>query len=128
MAKTNNFTKAVNSFFDKIHVKKTYLTKSDMCTGNKYRVTVSYNGKRCSFTFHDNYMNKSKKKELLYCLLLDAECYENSIDIYDFADAYGYKHTAEAEKAYAGCKRQYERLHKLFTDEEIELLTMLVNE
>lgn len=125
MAK-NNFTKAVNSFYDKIHVKKTYLTKSDMCTGNKYRVTVYYNGKRCSFTFHDNYMNKSKKKELLYCLLLDAQAFDYNMDIYDFASSFGYKQCRDAEKAYAGCKRQSERLHKLFTDEEIALLSMIV--
>lgn len=128
MAKTNNFTKAVNSFYDKITWQKTYMSKSDKTSGNKYFITIYYNGKRSSFVFHDNYMNQSKKKELLYCLLLDAECYENSIDIYDFADAYGYKHTAEAEKAYEGCKRQSERLHKLFTDEEIALLSMIVNE
>ena len=127
MAK-NNFTKALNSFYDKITWQKTYMGKSNMTSGNKYFITIYYNGKRCSFVFHDNYMNQSKKKELLYCLLLDAECYDESTDIYYFADAYGYKHTAEAEKAYAGCKRQSERLHRLFTDEEIALLSMIVNE
>ena len=59
---TNNFTKAVNSFIDKIHCRKTYLRKSTMTTGNAYLVTLTYKGKRCSFVFHDNFRNARRKK------------------------------------------------------------------
>ena len=122
---TNNFTKAVNSFIDKIHCRKTYLRKSTMTTGNAYLVTLTYKGKRCSFVFHDNFRNASKKEDFLYCLYLDAEAFDNNVDIYNFADSFGYKQCRDAEKAYEGCRKQSERLHKLFTEEEIALLAML---
>ena len=122
---TNNFTKAVNSFIDKISCHKTRVGKSQMCSGDKFLVTLTYKGKRCSFVFHDNFRNASKKEDFLYCLYLDAEAFDNNIDIYDFADSFGYKGCKDAEKAYEGCRKQSERLHRLFTDEEIALLAML---
>ena len=127
MAK-NNFTKAVNSFFEKIKVTKTFRRKSEMCSGDAFLVTVTYNGKSCRFMFHDNYRNESSKEEILYCLLSDAEAFDYSLNYGDFAYVYGYKLCTKARKAYNGCKRQSERLHKLFTDEEIALLSMIVNE
>lgn len=109
----------------KIKCKKTYLRESEMCSGNAYRVTLTYKGKKCSFTFHDNYYNKSSKKDFLYCLCLDANSYEFNSDISDFVREFGYNDIRKAWKAYDGCKRQYERLHKLFDAKEIEILNTL---
>lgn len=102
---------------------KNYAGKSDMCSGDKFRVTLTYKGKRCSFVFHDNYKNASKKKDFLYCLYLDAMAYEQSRDVFEFAREYGYADWKEARKPYSACKAQSERLHKLFNEAEIDILS-----
>ena len=122
---SNNFTKAVNSFIDKIHCRKTYLRKSTMTSGNAYMVTLSYKGKRCSFVFNDNYGNASDKEDFLYCLVLDAQSFEGVEGLKEFKNEFGYNSYREAGKAYSACCRQSLRLHRLFTDEEIALLAML---
>ena len=121
----NNFTKAVNSFIDKIGFQKTYMDKSMMCSGNKYFITLSYKGQRASFVFHDNYLNRSTKQDIISCLVSDAKAYEQALDLYDFCCEFGYMDRQKARKAYEGCRKQSERLHRLFTDEEIALLAML---
>lgn len=127
MAK-NNFTKAVNSLFDRIGCQKTYMSKSDMCSGNKYFITISYKDKHIGFVFHDNYLNQSSKKDFLYCLIDDARAFENCRNLVEFMREFGYTEASKARKAYNGCMKQSERLHKLFTDEEIALLSMIVSE
>ena len=122
---TNNFTKAVNSFIDKIHCSKQRLGKSAKTSGGKFMITIIYNGKRCNFVFHDNFRNESNKKDFLYCLWLDADCFENCAGPHEFMRIYGYDSFKEAVKAYNACQKQSERLHRLFTDEEIALLAML---
>jgi hypothetical protein len=108
-----------------------------MCSGNKYLVTIEYNNKKVSFNFHDNYMNKSDKEEFIYCLISDSSCYESTINYDDFCSCLGYEPYEEksyypysgynkvARAAYNGCKKQYERLHKLFTVDEIEKLQVI---
>ena len=49
-----------------IKCKKSYMHKSDMTSGNAYRVTLTYKGKSCRFIFNDNYLNASKKKKTFY--------------------------------------------------------------
>lgn len=124
---TNNFTKAVNSFIRKIKCKRTCLGWSHMTTGHAYRVTLTYKGKKCSFVFNDNYKDASKKEDFLYCLVLDAQLYENSTSFEEFKEEYGcgYRIDEFARRAYNSCRKQSERLHRLFTDEEIALLAML---
>ena len=103
-------------------IKKTYITKSNLTSGNTYRVTMSKDNKTIWFLFHDNYMNETDEKGLLECLFMDASCYESNPRIFDFLLEFGYGdyELAEGKKAYYGCKKQYERLHKLFTPQEIE--------
>lgn len=124
----------LNRLLSTIKCSKTYLRKSDMCSGNAYRITLTYKGNRCSFVFHDNFKNASKKKDFLYCLVLDAQCYESTRDLYDFAREYGYLYYADvgdldalkrAKKAFDSCRLQSERLHKLFNEQEIELLSTI---
>ena len=122
---TNNFTKAVNSFIDKISCHKTRMGKSEMTSGNKFHITLMYKGKRCSFVFHDNFRNASKKEDFLYCLYLDAQAFEGVEDLREFMNEFGYTDFKKAGVVYSKCAKQSERLHRLFTDEEIALLAML---
>ena len=99
------------------------LGKSEMTSGNAYKITLSYNGNWCSFVFNDNFMNASKKKDFLYCLYLDAMAYDQSRDVFEFAREYGYEDWQKARKPYSACKAQSVRLHKLFNQAEIDLLS-----
>ena len=101
------------------------LGKSEMTSGNAYKITLSYHGHWCSFVFNDNFKNASKKKDFLYCLYLDAMAYENVRDVFEFAREYGYDDWHKACKPYSLCKAQSVRLHKLFNDAEIELLSTI---
>lgn len=107
---------------EKITCKKEYLRKSEMCSGNAYKVKLSYNRKRCEFVFHDNYQNKSDKNDFLYSLLMDADAYNNTRDLDDFASEFGYEKISECIRAYKACKAQAEKVKRLFTDEEVEAI------
>lgn len=115
----------LNRLLSMIKCTKTYLRKSEMCTGDAYRVTLTYKGNRCSFVFHDNFRNESTKKDFIYCLVLDAQAYDNARDFYDFATEFGYDYTrdSEARKAYRACEKQSDRLHRLFNQQEIDILS-----
>ena len=109
---------------DLVKASKVYLGKSKQTSGNEYSVVLKYNGNSITMLFHDNYLNESGKDEFLYALLMDAMAYENCSSLADFMDefGYGYERRKEAEKAYKACERQYNKLHRLFTEEEIKEL------
>lgn len=104
---------------------KTYLRKSEMCSGDAYKITLSYHGKRCSFVFHDNYKNESKKKDFIYYLVLDALAYDNCPDVYNFMRIFGYVDVQQARTLYRACEKQSERLHRLFNQNEIDILSTI---
>ena len=92
-------------------------------SGNAYKVALSHNGHKHTMIFHDNFRNASTLKDYLYSLYLDAICYENARDVYDFAREYGYDDMSHARKVYRACERQSEALHRLFTEQEISLIS-----
>ena len=55
-------------------------------------------------------------------MLMDAMAYENCFNLDDFMDEFGYDYeqSKDAEKVYKNCERQYKKLHRLFTEEEIK--------
>jgi len=111
-----------------IKCKRTYVRKSDMCSGDMFRITLTYKKHKCWFFFNDNYMNKSIKKDFLYCLYLDATAYDEcKDDILSFAWQFGYEIESmqKTRRIYSACKKQSERLHRLFNDEEVELLSTI---
>lgn len=103
---------------EKIKCTKTVLGKSATTSGNAYRITLSHNGKKCSFVFNDNFRNASNKNDFINALECDAYAYESTKDLTAFALEYGYNDYMEAKKAFEECKKQYNRFNKLFTKEE----------
>ena len=106
-----------------IKLTKTYLKKSDCTSGNASRITLTRDKKTVHFIYHDNYYNNSNINDYIYSLLLDAQAYEYSYNFADFCNNFGYDSDSMKEyKIYLACKKQAERLHKLFNDLEIEEL------
>ena len=109
---------------DLVTANKVCMGKSKETSGNEYSVVLKYNGNCITMLFHDNYKNDSGKDDFLYALLMDGLAYENCYNLADFMDEFGYDYDQKdkAQKAYKACERQYNKLHRLFTDEEIEQL------
>ena len=117
----------LNRLLSMIKFSRTYVRKSPMCSGNEYKIFISYKGHWAWFTFHDNFENKSTLKDWLYCLILDMNAYEFSRDEYDFARNYGYadEDISKARKAYRACEKTAEKLHKIFSEQELDLLSTI---
>lgn len=120
--KIENLTQTQKTLLDEINTTKTYIGKSDMTSGHAYRVTLTRNGVKVGFIFNDNIYNESDKNDFIYSLLSDSQAYENARDLTDFMLAFGYDNIPQAKQVYNACKKQSERLHKLFNDAEIETL------
>lgn len=93
----------------------------------KYYCKLRRGSKTYSFPFYDsvaNYQNNERpsKYDVLACL----DTYDDINSIEDFANEFGYNlcdNYKETEKVYKACMKQSEKLHGLFTDEELEMLT-----
>lgn len=114
-----------SEILSKINFSRTYVCRSKMCSGNEYKIRLSYNGNSAWFVFHDNFENKSTLKDWLYCLIMDMDAFEYSKDAWDFARNFGYadEDYTKACKAYKACKKTSEKLHKLFSESELEILS-----
>lgn len=120
--KIENLTQTQKTLLNEINTTKTYIGKSDLTSGNAYRVTLTRNGKGIGFIFNDNIYNESDKNDFIYSLLSDSQAYESTRDLTDFMNEFGYTDAKQAKQAYNACIKQSERLHKLFNDAEIETL------
>ena len=120
--KIENLTQTQKTLLNEINTTKTYIRKSDLTSGNAYRVTLTRNGVKVGFIFNDNIYNESDKNDFIYSLLRDSQAYENARDLTDFMFDFGYDNIPQAKQVYNACKKQSERLHKLFNDAEIETL------
>ena len=96
---------------------------------NIYQVTITNRGKRASFRFGDSINNTRERKQLddysvLACVKSEYTCSKEQYPTFeDFADSFGYdRDSRQAEKIYKRCLKQAERLHRVFTQEEIEKL------
>lgn len=119
-----HFERGFSMIKDLVKANKVCMGKSKETSGNEYSVVLKYNGNCITMLYHDNYKNESGKDEFLYALLMDAMAYENCFNLADFMDEFGYDYDQrkEAEKVYKACERQYNKLHRLFTEEEIKEL------
>jgi len=82
---------------------------------------ISYNKKRYNFEYQCNTNFEMPTLErVINCLMLDAESYDNYIDVADFANSFGYDNDLdEARRIYGACKKTSDALHRLFTDTEL---------
>lgn len=117
-----NLTQKENDLLNEINSTETYIGKSDLTSGNAYRVTLTRNGVKVGFIFNANIYNESDKNDFIYSLLRDSQAYEFCYNLADFMHEFGYTDAQKAKQAYDACKKQSERLHKLFTNKEIETL------
>lgn len=89
----------------------------------RFDVVVDYKGKRyktdyqCNTSYSDDI-----EKDIIYCLLRDAESFEFCQDIDDFSREFGYDKVSDCLKAFNGCKRTYKAFKRMFSDEELEEL------
>lgn len=65
---------------------------------------------------------KPNKKDIIECVISDAQAYEYTQDIDDFAIEFGYEKIKDCINAYGLCKKTYNDLHRLFTKKELEIL------
>jgi len=92
--------------------------KSQKCSGNEYKVTITYGDKSYTFPFHTNYRDEKNDREFLNCLFDDALAYEYNLDILDFKDEFGYEDNKECRKVYNACRDISKRLHYIFNNQE----------
>ena len=103
----------------------------------RYYLELSYKGKSYRFSFHDSvysYIHNEKLNRLdtIYAILMDSNSYEYARDFSDFCKEFGYDEYVEtqygiienkkARKVYGACKKTYEALHEIFSDDELEQL------
>lgn len=120
--KIENLTQKQKTLLNEINTTKTYIGKSDLTSGNAYRVTLTRNGVKVGFIFNDNIYNESDKNDFIYSLLRDSQAYEYARDLTDFMLEFGYDNIPQTKQVYNACKKQSDRLHKLFNNAEIETL------
>ena len=113
----------------KIKILTSTVIKSPWANGycRKYFLELNYNNKKFSFPYTDSVMaycngDKLDKMNALYCVLLDADAYDNSRDIDDFSAEFGYEKISECLKAYRACEKTSEKMHEIFTNAELEQL------
>ena len=94
-----------------------------------FKCKIKVDGLQFTFPFQCNASHEEPNLEAcLSCLFLDASAYEESRDLLDFVNEYGYETETGARKAYKACKRTYKALHRLFSEEELEELYEEVEE
>jgi hypothetical protein len=96
-----------------------------------YRVFLRYNGKNTSFLFGDSLQNgydgimaadkpQEYKNTILDIIVSESIQLE---DFKDFCESFGYdEDSRKAYRIYKKCVRQSEKIHKLFSDSELEQL------
>ena len=115
------FLKETNTKFKATYLDHNYYFTDDKDTRDVYRITLSNNRGRISFKFGQS-IAETGKKPSAYSVLACLEKYEY-IDFNDFCSNFGYDtDSRKAEKTYKAVKKEYEKLCKIFTEEEIEKL------
>ena len=119
-----HFERGFSMLKDLVTANKVCMGKSKETSGNEYSVVLKYNGNCITILYHDNYKNESGKDEFLYALLMDGLACSQCRNLSDFMDlyAYDYEEIEKAEKVFKECQRQYNKLCRLFTQEEINQL------
>ena len=87
---------------------------------HEHIISVGIDDKHIEFSFYGNNceLDEDELREAFYCFLSDGISYDDSRDIDDFQDSFGYTRVSECLKAYNGCKEAYEKWREL-TDIDI---------
>lgn len=88
-----------------------------------YSVTIKYNDKSMKLDYQCN--PNYELPTLYYCLssaLMDTYGYDNCENIEEFAKEFGYEVDEDCKNIYKGCKLMSQKIHKMFTVEELEML------
>ena len=103
---------------------------------NKYKITLSNNGFKFNTTFSDSLYNtwennRSSDFEMLYCIIMDAECYDNyGSTLNEFADNMGfdlYTDEKRALKVLRGCEKAYNNINSLVGEEGYNVLLAITS-
>lgn len=95
-----------------------------------YTIVLEVGDYQFKTSFHDsvsNYWhNKGATKEMIddavYCIILDGDSYKVNPNVEDFINEFGYDDDARGHKVYEACKKTYEGLSAMLTEEEIDSL------
>ena len=96
---------------------------SSMTRGSDFLITMRHNGREESFHFHDNVNECSGLVDWLQCLILDMNAYDFTQNTNAFMQEYGYEDMKEAKKVRYQCYLTSKKLHRLFSDEELDILS-----
>ena len=92
-----------------------------------YYCKLRRGNKTYSFPFFDSVTNYRKcKRPSKYDILACLDTYDYINGIEDFANEFGYdifENYKEVKKIYNACMKQSDKLHGLFTNEELEMLS-----
>lgn len=120
----NNFLVATGTTLEITRVKITYNWSGKIW---QYYCKLRRGHKTYSFPFYDSVVHYiENKRPSKYDILACLETYDYIDGIKDFANEFGYdieENYKETEKIYKVCMKQSEKLHGLFTDEELEMLS-----
>ena len=98
-------------------------TKTFSRRHTRFDIVIAYKGRRLKFDYQCNLgYCEPNKKDCLYAILSDSWAYEDYDDIDDFQGAFGYEKASECLRAYNGCKKAYQKVHYVFTDDELSVL------
>lgn len=147
---TNTNTILDTPLFNQLKSSKTYISKSDKTSGNKYLITITkefeFDSKyenptwtplktpvTVSFEYNDNYLNESTLIDWLNSWDLDAETGRNIRDVGDLIENFGYTISNRAEyldmcEIYESCIKARNDWKKFFNPEEIKELQKWLHE
>lgn len=108
-------------------VKYDYYFQDDRDMRNIYSLTLKRDNKTSSFRFGDSVFNsqkgnKPKDYEIMYALVQDYYSYYDYSNLSEFMSSFGYEDKEQARKIVNRLKKDFEKLNKLFTTEEMELI------
>ena len=86
-----------------------------------FKCKIKVDGLQFTFPYQCNttYMEPNLE-DCMGCIISDMFAYDDSRDLIDFINEYGYETEKGAVKAYKACKKTSKALHRLFSEEELE--------
>ena len=94
-----------------------------------FKCKIKIDGLQYTFNYQCNTsVSEPNLHDCLECLIEDMYAYEDSRDLIDFINEYGYETETGALKAWKECKKVSKALHRLFSEEEFEELETEIRE